>query len=127
MMETRSKLAKDPSHPTAQNGEFPKLAIFWVPEAYTLSPKLIMGRQSAGAGFLRAIAAAKPQHLFCYARSREEAEAFKRTVQENGGSRTEISWIPLLRPKGLRQAGLLYRPDANIASDAWRRAAQGNL
>jgi glycosyltransferase involved in cell wall biosynthesis len=124
-METPSRNA-NPSHSAAQRTGFPKIAIFWVPEAYTLSPKLIMGRQSAGAGFLRAIAAAEPPHLFCYARSREEAEAFKRTVQENGGSHTEISWIPLLRPKGLRQAGLLYRPDANIASDAWRRAAHGD-
>jgi hypothetical protein len=124
-METPST-PEERSHLAAQDPKFPNVAIFWVPEAYALSPKLIMGRQSAGAGFLRAIAAAKPQRLFCYARSREEAEAFKRAVQESGGSRTEISWIPLLRPKGLRQAGLLYRPDANIASDAWRRAAQGD-
>ena len=124
-METPSKPEERPSHLAAQNPEFPNVAIFWVPEAYTLSPKLIMGRQSAGAGFIRAIAAAKPQHLFCYARSREEAEEFKTVVQGSGGSDTEISWIPLLRPKGLRHAGLLYRPDANIASDAWRRAAQG--
>jgi starch synthase len=114
------------SSSAAPKPEFPNVAIFWVPEAYTLSPKLIMGRQSAGAGFLRAIASVKPQHLFCYSRSKEEAEEFKHTFHENGAPDTAISWIPLLRPKGLRQAGLLYRPDANIASDGWRRAAQGD-
>lgn len=112
--------------PPPQKSEFPNVAIFWVPEAYMLGPNVVMGRQSAGAGFLHAIAGAQPQHIFCYARSREEAEEFKNAIHRNGAPDTAISWIPLLRPKGLRQAGLLYRPDANIASDAWRRAAQGD-
>jgi alpha-maltose-1-phosphate synthase len=119
-------MAKKRQSLTPQKSEFPNVAIFWVPEAYTLGQNLVMGRQSAGAGFLRAIAETQPQHLFCYARSKEEAEEFKRAIESNGGPDTAISWIPLLRPKGLRQAGLLYRPDANIASDAWRRAAQGD-
>jgi glycosyltransferase involved in cell wall biosynthesis len=112
--------------PTLHRSEFPDIAIFWVPEAYTLGQNLIMGRQSAGAGFIKAVAAARPQQLFCYAKSKEESEVFKRVVESNGGSDTTIHWIPWVRPKGLRQAGLLYRPDANIASDAWRRAAQGD-
>jgi alpha-maltose-1-phosphate synthase len=119
-------MAKKRQSPAPQKSEFPDLAIFWVPEAYTLGQNLVMGRQSAGAGFLRTIAGAKPHHLFCYARSREEAEEFKRAIQSQGSPDTAISWIPLLRPKGLRQSGLLYRPDANIASDAWRRSAQGD-
>jgi alpha-maltose-1-phosphate synthase len=106
--------------------EFPDVAIFWVPEAYSFGQTVIMGRQSAGAGFIRAIAAARPPRLFCYARSREEAEEFKRSIDGYGGAGTTINWIPFLRPTGLREAGLLFRPDANIASDAWRRAAHGD-
>jgi alpha-maltose-1-phosphate synthase len=108
-----------------KDGEFPDLALLWVPEAYSLGNHSIMGRQSAGAGFIRAIAAAAPPRLFCYANTRAEAEEFKRTIESNGGPDTVINWIPLVRPKGLHHAGLLYRPDANIASDAWRRAAHG--
>jgi glycosyltransferase involved in cell wall biosynthesis len=113
----------DPAPATKSN--FPKAAIFWVQEAYSLGRDVIMGRQSAGAGFIRAVAAAKPDELFCYAKSRADAEAFKRVVQDNGAPNATLHWVPLLRPKGLHQAGLLYRPDANIASDAWRRAAHG--
>jgi starch synthase len=109
-----------------QTDDFPDVAIFWVPEAYTLGKDLIMGRQSAGAGFIRAVAAAEPQNLFCYAQSREDAEAFKSLVEGTGGSNTAIHWIPFLRPTGLRKARLLFRPDANIAADAWRRAAYGD-
>jgi glycosyltransferase involved in cell wall biosynthesis len=105
--------------------EFPDLALLWVPEAYSLEEKGIMGRQSAGAGFIRAIAAAAPPRLYCYANTRAEAEAFRRTIETYGGVNTEINWVPLERPTGLRHPGLLYRPDANIASDAWRRAAHG--
>src|SRR5436190_5191420 len=108
-----------------QKSGFPELAILWVPEAYSMGQQSIMGRQSAGAGFIKAVAATRPQHLFCHAQTRADAEDFKRTVETNGGEGTAISWIPLMRPKGLHQAGLYYRPDANIASDAWRRAAHG--
>ena len=111
--------------PALQAAEFPELALLWVPEAYSLDQQGIMGRQSAGAGFLRAIAAAAPPRLYCYAQTRAEAEAFKRTIESNGGPDTVINWVPLVRPRGLHHAGLLYRPDANIASDAWRRAAHG--
>ena len=114
-----------PSDLNLQKREFPDLALLWVPEAYSLGQAGIMGRQSAGAGFIRAIAAAAPHQLFCHAQSMAEAEEFKRTIESNGGSNTIVHWIPLLRPKGLHKAGLLYRPDANIASDAWRRAAHG--
>jgi alpha-maltose-1-phosphate synthase len=108
-----------------QAAEFPELALLWVPEAYSLDQQGLMGRQSAGAGFIRAIAAAAPPRLYCYAQTRAEAEAFKRTIESNGGPDTVINWVPLVRPRGLHHAGLLYRPDANIASDAWRRAAHG--
>jgi len=111
--------------PALQAADFPELALLWVPEAYSLDQQGLMGRQSAGAGFIRAIAAAAPPRLYCYAQTRAEAEAFKRTIESNGGPDTVINWVPLVRPKGLHHAGLLYRPDANIASDAWRRAAHG--
>src|SRR5215470_12618872 len=87
-----------------QKNAFPDLAVLWVPEAYSLGQAGIMGRQSAGAGFIRAVAAEKPRHLYCHAVSIAEAEDFKRTVQSISGENTAISWIPLLRPRGLHQA-----------------------
>jgi glycosyltransferase involved in cell wall biosynthesis len=105
--------------------EFPEIAITWIPEAYAMDD-VVVGRRSAGIGFLKAMIAERPRQLSCYARSLEEAEAFKRFVDSEGSPDTVVRWIPFVRPQALRQPGLLYRPDITIPSDAWRRAAEGD-
>jgi starch synthase len=111
--------------PALRKSEFPQVALLWAPEAYTLGGGTLTGRRLAGAGFIRAIAAAAPRSLHCYARSLQDAQHFQHTFKSLGASDTMIHWIPFLQPQGIRETGLLYRPDANIASDAWRRAAHG--
>jgi glycosyltransferase involved in cell wall biosynthesis len=106
-------------------GEFPPLAICWAPEAYTMQDGIV-GRRSAGAGFLTAVAKARPKELRCYAASLDEAKRFKRFFVDAGAVGTKIGWIPLLRSERLRETGLLYWPDPLIASPAWRRAATGD-
>jgi alpha-maltose-1-phosphate synthase len=104
---------------------FPDIALYWSSEAYTLGPSLIMGRQSAGAGFARAIAAADPPVLSCYAATRAIAESFKTTMQAYGAVRTLLHWVPFEYPEALSRSGLLFRPDAAIWNDGWHRAARG--
>ncbi len=97
-------------------------ALYYVPDAYSLKGK-VMGRQSAGVAFLRAVANTRPDRLWCYARSRADAQTCAQELVELGSPRTGVGWVPFLEPQRLGEAGLLYRPDPGIEQDAWRRLA----
>ena len=99
-------------------------AVYYHPEGYTLAGK-IMGRQAAGAAFVRAIARACVPRLWCYSASRESAVGLADQLAELGAMKTGVAWIPMLEPARLAEPGLLYRPDVAIAHDAWRRQAVG--
>ena len=102
-----------------------RLAILYEPEAYTLD-RAIMGRQSAGAAFLRAVAKAAPERVWCYARSRQRAQEMADALSRHGAGRTGTVWIPFLQPERLAAPGLLYRPDPDIGTEAWRRLARAD-
>src|SRR5262249_37491871 len=93
-------------------------------EGYTLAGK-IMGRQAAGAAFVRAIAKARLPRLWCYSASREFAVRLANQLADLGAAKTGVAWIPMFEPTQLAEPGLLYRPDVGIARDAWRRQALG--
>ena len=97
-----------------------EFALFYAGGAYDIRGKL-MGRQSAGQGFLKAAVAAKPRRLWCYASTRAEAQTFGRDVLAIEPKPPELRFIDWSRPDRLAEAGLLYRPDPGIAEDAWRR------
>ena len=82
---------------------------------------LMMGRQSAGIGFLRAALAARPERLWCFAASREHAQAFADDVYRLTPNRPELRYVAWTEPARLAEAGLLYRADPGIAADAWGR------
>jgi alpha-maltose-1-phosphate synthase len=98
-----------------------EFALYYASEAYSLKQKGIMGRQAAGAGFLRAVAMRQPSKLWCYTGSPALAQECGRALRDAGATQTEVGYIGYLDPARLSQAGILYRPDPNIASDAWRR------
>ena len=53
------------------------IALYYVSEAYrgkSSNAKGIMGRQAAGEGFLRALAASKYKRLWCYGQAQSLAE-----------------------------------------------------
>ena len=99
-------------------------AVYYHPEGYTLAGK-IMGRQAAGAAFVRAIAKACLPQLWCYSASREFAVRLANQLADLGATKTGVAWIPMLEPARLAEPGLLYRPDVAIAHDAWSRQALG--
>jgi glycosyltransferase involved in cell wall biosynthesis len=82
---------------------------------------MMMGRQSAGVGFLRAVLAAKPERLWAFASSREHAQAFADDVWRLTPDRPELRRVLWTEPARLAEAGLLYRADPGIAGDAWAR------
>lgn len=103
-----------------QNPTEPRYGLYFEPSAYSLKGK-VMGRQSAGLAFLRAVAGTRPERLWCYAAGREAAVACAEAMAEHGSPRTGIHFVPYTHPERLAEAGLLYRPDPGIAQDAWRR------
>lgn len=111
--ETRQRATTDVMSP---------FALYYVPDAYSLKGK-VMGRQSAGVALLRAAANTRPDRLWCYARSRADAQTCAQEFSELGSPRTGVAWVPFLEPQRLGEAGLLYRPDPGIEQDAWRRLA----
>ena len=99
-------------------------AVYYHPEGYSLAGK-IMGRQAAGAAFVRAIAKACLPRLWCYSLSRDFAVRLAHQLSDLGATKTGVAWIPILEPARLAEPGLLYRPDVVIARDAWRRQTFG--
>ena len=100
-------------------------AIVFEPDGYLLDGPKLMGRQSAGNGFLRAAVAARGEEtLICVTPSRESADAFQAAVSAmDPAARTE--WIPAHRLDLLARIGLLYRPDVAVGVGARPRLRVG--
>ena len=100
-------------------------AILFQPDGYLLDGPKLMGRQSAGNGFLRAaVAGRRGEPLICYAPSRATLDVFDRAVKAIDPA-TESRWIPASRLDLLARAGTLYRPDHAIAIPARLRLRAG--
>lgn len=85
----------------------------------------MMGRQSAGIGFLRAALAARPARITCHAATRAMAQTFADDVTAITATPPEMRFVPWDRPAGLAEVGILYRADPGIAADAWNRREHG--
>lgn len=103
-----------------------QFAIYYAPEAFVLGREVLMGRQSAGAGFLRAIANYGPEALWCYSGHPMRAEECAEALRNFGCPKTQVHFVPFLNSRLLGNAGLLYRPDPGIMSDGWRRLNSSN-
>ena len=101
--------------------------VYWDPDGYDVSRPRLMGRQAAGAGFLRALVRhGRPPRLVCMARDRAAAEEFARIVRtaEADPPRRQprtVTWLPRGEPARLAEVGCLYYPSPTIAGFAWQR------
>ena len=111
-----------PSSPRLKKPSEMQFALLNAPGVYSVD-KQLMGRQAAGAGFLRAALNARPDRLFCYAESHAAAETFGKLAQELGPLPREMHYVNFLQPKKLAAAGILFRPDPGIGENAWERQA----
>lgn len=100
-------------------------ALYYEPSAYSMQGRL-MGRQSAGAAFLQAVANTRPERLWCYAQRRASAVDCAKVLSDLGANKTGIAWVGFQELGRLAEPGLLYRPDPRIQVDAWRRLAQSD-
>jgi glycosyltransferase involved in cell wall biosynthesis len=104
---------------------FVNAAIQFEPDAYLLTGPKLMGRQSAGAGFLRAAVQARGDGpVTAYTPFDRSAEIFRRTVAEIDPT-AQTRWIPGKRLDLLAQNGLLYRPDHILGGLARQRLRVG--
>ncbi len=97
------------------------IGIFYEPEAYSIDTDLLMGRHAAGAGFMRAYAATRPERGWCFSRAEAARADMARLLSLHGSPATQIDWVGLQNLSALETPGLLYRPDPAITEDAWRR------
>jgi glycosyltransferase involved in cell wall biosynthesis len=100
-------------------------AILFEPDGYVLDGPKLMGRQSAGNGFLRgAVAAHAGEPIYAYTSNDTSAQTFHGLVRSiDPNARPE--WIPGDRLDVLRSRGVLYRPDQILGGLARLRLRGG--
>jgi glycosyltransferase involved in cell wall biosynthesis len=100
-------------------------ALYFEPEAYLLDGPKLMGRQSAGNGFLRAAVQAQGDRpIAAVCARRETAEVFAKAVRAID-PQSRPRWIPSARLDLVAAEGVIYRPDANPAVHARERLRIG--
>ena len=100
-------------------------AILFEPDGYVLDGPKLMGRQSAGNGFLRgAVAAHAGEPIYAYTPNPTSAQAFFNLVRSIDSS-CRPEWIPGDRLDLLRSRGVIYRPDQILGGLARLRLRGG--
>ncbi|HET7433678.1 MAG TPA: glycosyltransferase family 4 protein [Thermoanaerobaculia bacterium] len=97
-------------------------AIHYAAEAYESDHPRVVGRQSAGAGFLEALVRSGTQReLYCLTGSQSEFAEFQRKVASLTPEPLPSVWVRPDDLEPLRKAGCLYQPGPIIAEIAWLR------
>ena len=100
-------------------------AIWYRRDAYAVDPAKPMGRQSAGASFLRGwIRHAGLSKWHCLAPDESQARSFAATVQSLHPE-TEVGWVSPDRFSALAECGCLFFPAPTLAPLAWQRRTVG--
>jgi glycosyltransferase involved in cell wall biosynthesis len=101
-------------------------AIYLNPEAFRTSGPMLMGRQSAGEGFLKGFirnADIDTLHLWNVAGARlSEVEPLISALEP---PRTPVNWIGRAERNRLREAGAVMLANARVAREAWARRSVG--
>jgi glycosyltransferase involved in cell wall biosynthesis len=97
-------------------------AFYYLLDGYDTSGKSLMGRQSAGEGFLKGFV----QHsgvdtLYCYAPDARQFGHFRKTVAGIAGQDKPCAFIPFQDYPRLSEVGCLFVPGPAISNDAWVR------
>ena len=109
-----------------RRGHTANCAVHFFPEAFGLGGENIFGRQSAGAGFLRAfIRHGGVDTLYCCTPSEEYFNQFRQIVAQCR-STTPARWISYANLGQLAAPGCLYQHDPFLADLAWQRRRLGS-
>lgn len=97
-------------------------AILYQSEGFDARGQRIMGRQSAGEGFLKALARyGTAESLYCCSQEKTAFEDFDKQIRPWLSNSRQVRWVPTGNPGAIAEAGTLYRPDPLIGELAWQR------
>lgn len=101
----------------------PGCAITWVSEAYEAGGRHVVGRQSAGAGFLDAyIRYAGQDEIACVTATQGAFEEFRgRVAAVDGTAAAAVRWIRPADVAALGTVGCLFQPGPMLGESAWIR------
>lgn len=100
-------------------------AIYYHPEAYSITGPKLMGRNAAGESFLRGyLAHSKGNTLWVQVQQQVHAQHFADTARRYGRTETVRS-VDATNLADLTQAGVVYHPGPGLGLHAWQRAAVG--
>ena len=103
----------------------PTPAILFEPDGYVVTGPKIMGRQSAGNGFLRAaVEGRRGRPLWGYTPRRASAEAFGDLVKQMDPE-APVGWVLPHQFPRMRQLGLLYTPGPGLEAASRLRLRAG--
>lgn len=103
----------------------PNAAILFEPDGYVIDRAKLMGRHSAGNGFLRAaVAGLRGQTLYAYTPRRKSAETFGELVASID-PQAQHKWVGGDRLDMLAEIGALYMPGPNLSEAARLRMRAG--
>ena len=103
----------------------PTPAILFEPDGYVVTGPKIMGRQSAGHGFLRAaVQGCAGQPLWAYTARRRSAEIFGDMVRQLDPA-AQTGWVQPQRFDQMRERGVLYTPGPGLDEAARLRLRAG--
>lgn len=97
-------------------------AIWYTKDGYDTSGTRLLGRHSAGEGFLKSLVQhGTGEYLYCYTESQETFSEFCDRIRPWLQQPRKVRWVPTAEPHLLAKPGLLYRPDPTLSEMAWAR------
>jgi hypothetical protein len=101
------------------------VGVWYEREGYDTSGQRLMGRQSAGESFLKALLRhSASQRLYCVTHGQEQYHDCLERISSWGIPR-QMTFLPTEDPWQLATARILYRPDAALPDLAWLRRFAG--
>lgn len=101
-------------------------ALFYHPEAYTISGPKLMGRNAAGESFLRGfIRYSNADQFWIYAQAVEHAKHFAATAQSKGDNRP-VRFINKSNLPSLAEPGTVFLPGPGLGEHAFKRSFFGS-
>ena len=97
-------------------------AVLYTKDGYDTGGKRLLGRHSAGEGFLKSLVQhGTADYLYCCTDSETTFKEFCTRIQPWLSQPRKVRWIKQDRPDLLSQPGTIYRPDPALADMVWAR------
>jgi glycosyltransferase involved in cell wall biosynthesis len=103
-------------------------AIFYLPNEFSRDGGKLMGRQSAGEAFVKAMARhGEVERYYAFSPSKRAAQVLSNRINAVRGpdNVADVNWIPMQRLDRLREPGGMFTYDPGVAKWAWQRQFVG--